>query len=201
MALELAALGKPLGVNAIARQLGVRPSSLYNHVDGLDGIVELVRGRLTERYLVRSQSAEWDSAIETMLRALRQMYADYPTLVPLLVSATVRSETVIAEYDRLVTTLLDAGFREDEVLGLVAVIDAFAIGFGLDLAAPANVWDASVPTANFGRLLGATPTGRERSDLGFEIGLGMLMSGLRQRLAHHTADVSPAPHQECPPRS
>mgnify|MGYP002040794264 FL=1 len=52
--LELSRAGEPFGVNAIARRLGVRPSSLYNHVDGMDGIIELMRGRLVKDYRVLS---------------------------------------------------------------------------------------------------------------------------------------------------
>ena len=45
-AMELVDDGAPFGVNAIARRLGVTPSSLYNHVRGRDEIVELMSGRL-----------------------------------------------------------------------------------------------------------------------------------------------------------
>ena len=37
-AIALADSGEPFGVNALARRLGVTPSSLYNHVDGKDAI-------------------------------------------------------------------------------------------------------------------------------------------------------------------
>ena len=51
-AIELIDSGEPFGVNALARALGVKPPSLYNHVQGLEAIIELVRGRLADRYMV-----------------------------------------------------------------------------------------------------------------------------------------------------
>ena len=43
-AIELVDSGDAFGVNALARRLGVTPSSLYKHVDGPDRITQLMRG-------------------------------------------------------------------------------------------------------------------------------------------------------------
>ncbi|MCB8044332.1 TetR/AcrR family transcriptional regulator C-terminal domain-containing protein [Microbacterium oxydans] len=138
--LALARGGRPFGVNAIARELGVRPSSLYNHVDGMDGILELIRGQLVQGYLVQWDGEPWDVFVLAVLRTQRRMYADHPQLVPLLVGKTITHPAVIAAYDDLASALVDGGFPEDEVLSVIAVIDAFAIGFGLDLASPDEIW-------------------------------------------------------------
>lgn len=181
--IELAAAGQPFGVNAIARHLRVRPSSLYNHVDGSEGIVELIRGRLVERYRVRPSGEPWDAFVLTLLRRQRQMYADHPSLVPLLVGKTITHPLVIAEYDDLATVLADAGFPDAEILSIVAVVDAFAIGFGLDLASPADVWRVDVPTRTLGRVIELSQRGQERAERTFELGAEMLLTSLRARLA------------------
>ena len=67
-------------------------------------------------------------------------------------------------------------------------MDAFAIGFGLDLASPDDVWAPITPTKHLARLLAAAPRGRERSDAVFETGLEMLLDALRFRLAARTRD-------------
>src|SRR6478609_10765993 len=122
--LTLARGGRPFGVNAIARELGVRPSSLYNHVDGMDGILELIRGQLVQGYLVQWDGEPWDVFVLAVLRTQRRMYADHPQLVPLLVGKTITHPAVIAAYDDLASALVDGGFPEDEVLSVIAVIDA-----------------------------------------------------------------------------
>ncbi|MCO1339391.1 hypothetical protein BJH93_10885 [Kocuria polaris] len=190
-ALALIDSGHPFGLNAVARALGVKPPSLYNHVDGIGGIIELVRGRLAAQYLVDVDVADaavaWDVVVEAMVRAERRMYTEHPHVVPLIATSTVRDEGVIHAYDLKATELVRAGFPEPEVLVIVQLLDAFALGSGLDYAAPDAVWEPSGPTVTLGRLLDAGPRGRERNEQAFEIGLGMLLTGLRERLAAHRA--------------
>lgn len=181
--LALSRAGEPFGVNAIARHLGVRPSSLYNHVGGMDGIVELMRARLLVAYPVELPRERWDDYVVTMLRAQREMYAEHPRLVPLLVGTTTSSPPVIDAYDDLATILATAGFPEGEILSIIAVLDAFAIGFGLDLAAPDDIWQPQEETRTLGRLLESSERGRARADLTFEIGISVLIDAFRMRLA------------------
>lgn len=181
--LALARAGDPVGVNAIARQLGVRPSSLYNHVDGMDGIIELVRGQLVEEYRVEWHGEPWDEFLHVVLRTQRRMYADHPQLVPLLVGKTITHPAVIAAYDDLATVLVVGGFPEDEVLSVIAVVDAFAIGFGLDLASPDEIWQPGEGTRTLGRIIDRAERGSARSDRTFELGVGLLIDSLRARLA------------------
>lgn len=187
-AMQLVDEGEPFGVNAIARRLGVTPSSLYNHVSGRDEIIELMRGRLGERYMPSSLEGPWDEVVERMLRAQRRMYAEHPFLIPLIVGKTITDPSIIASYDRLATTLAAAGFPEDDVLEVVAIIDAFSIGFGLDFASPEDVWRPETPTDTLGRLVETGPRGAERSDRAFEAALELLLDGLRLRLARYEAD-------------
>jgi len=184
-AIELADSGEAFGVNALARRLGVTPSSLYNHVDGRDAIVELMRGRLSRRYLADPVTGEWDDIVRGTVRALRRLYAEHPLIVPLIVGKTITDPWVIAGYDALATALVDAGVPDDEVLAIVAIVDAYAIGFGLDLASPDEIWRPDVPTRTLGRLIADAARGAERSDAAFEIGLEMLIASLRLRVAGH----------------
>jgi AcrR family transcriptional regulator len=187
-AMELVDAGEPFGVNAIARRLGVTPSSLYNHVAGRDEIIELMRGRLGQQYMPLELDGPWDLVVEGMLRAERRMYAEHPFLIPLIVGKTITDPTVIAGYDLLATALSGAGFPDDEVLELIAIIDAFSIGFGLDLASPDEVWRPETPTRTLGRLVPGAERGAPRSDRAFESGLEMLLDGLRLRLARTELD-------------
>lgn len=181
-AIELVDSAEPFGVNALARRLKVTPSSLYNHVDGRDAIIELMRGRLGERYLPAFVAEEWDAVVASTMRALHRLYADHPLIVPLIVGKTMTDPGAIATYDTLATALVEAGFPDDEVLAIIAILDAFALGFALDATSPDEVWRPEGPTRTLGRLLAGTPRGRERSDRAFEIGLELLLDSLRARL-------------------
>ncbi len=180
--LELVEGGEPFGVNAIARKLGVRPSSLYKHVSGLDDIVELMRGRLVERYRTLPADQPWDAFVEDVVRRQRRMYADHPALLPFLIGKTITSPTVIDAYDDLAVALQSGGFPDDEILTLVGMIDAFALGFGLELASPEQVWQPEAPTQLFGKLLAGSQSGSERVERSFELALDVLLVALRGRL-------------------
>lgn len=183
-AMELIESGAPFGVNALARRLAVNPSSLYHHVSGREEIIELVRGRLAEKYSLDGRGDDALDFIEFALRTQRRMYADHPMLVPLIIETTITDQATIRWYDRLATRLADAGIQDEELLAIVAVIDAFAIGFGLDLAGPDVVWQPEGGTETLDRAIAAAPQGRERADQAFEIGLDLLLAGLRARFPH-----------------
>ena len=187
-AIELADSGERFGVNALARRLGVTPSSLYNHVDGRDAIIELMRGRLGTTYLAEMPSGTWDEVVAATMRASRRMYSEHPFVVPLIVGKTITDPLVIASYDNLATALLGAGFPDDEVVMDIAILDSFAIGFGLDLASPDDIWRPETPTTSLGRLLAVAPRGAERSDQVFETGLELLLDALRLRLGRLDLD-------------
>jgi AcrR family transcriptional regulator len=186
-AIELVDSGDAFGVNALARRLGVTPSSLYNHVDGRDGIIELMRGRLGARYLAELPSGAWDDVVIGTMRGMRRLYAEHPNVVPLLVGKTITDDTVIASYDALATALVEGGFPDEEVLAVVAVLDSFALGFGLDLASPDEIWQPQGETRSLGRLVADAERGRPRSDHAFELGLELLIDSLRLRLARARA--------------
>lgn len=181
-AVELIDSGAGFGVNALARKLGVTPSSLYNHVEGRDAIIELVRGRLGRRYLPREPQGTWDEVVVQIMRGIRRLCAAHPAAVVLISGKTITDDAVIGTYDDLATALVDGGFPEAEILPIVAVLDAFSLGFGLDLASPDEIWQPRGETRNLGRLVESAELGGPRSDHAFELGLGLLIDSLRLRL-------------------
>ena len=185
-AIDLIDSGQPFGLSALARALGVKPPSLYNHVQGLEALIELVRGRLAERYMTEVPvDAPWDRTIESIIRAERLMYTSHPHIVPLIATSTVTDRQAIHAYDTIASSLVEAGFPDDEVLVLVQLFDAFALGSGLDYAAPDAVWRPGGETRNLGRLLELEPRGKVRSNRAFDLGLAMLLASVRARLEEH----------------
>ncbi len=182
-ALALIDSGAQFGVNQLARSLNVRPSSLYTHVSGRADIIELVRQRIVaEGDLALNRSLPWHESIERAFRAQRDIYARHPHALALLVENTVTSPDVVAYYAELAEVLLEAGFPEGEVLPIIEILDALALGFGLDQAAPSDVWRTEDATSSFGRLLARAETGTVRSARAYDLGLSLLLGALRQRL-------------------
>ena len=182
-ALALIDSGQPFGVNALARRLGVTPSSLYSHVSGRDEIVELVRARMIPDVGMHPDpTLPWDEALQATLWAQRRMYASHPHAILLLVELTITSPDVVAFYARLADLLTDAGFPESDVLPIIEMLDALAIGFGIDQASPSAIWQTSDTSSRFGRLLATAEHGDGRSDHAFELALSLLIDALRRRL-------------------
>lgn len=176
--------GIEFGVVHLARRLGVNPSSLYNHISGREEIIELIRGRLADDFeIVVEPGTPWDEAVEYVVRRQRAMFAAHPLFLPLLVGKTVTDPRVISYYEELAAALQRAGFPDSEVLDIVAVLDTFALGSGLELSAPAEVWKTMDAGSVFGRLLARADDGVARSERAFELGLRFILDGLRGRLS------------------
>jgi AcrR family transcriptional regulator len=173
-------------VPALARDLGVQTASIYHHVEGRAGIVELLRTRIGEDMDFSSlEDRPWDTALAAFARSYRAAFAAHPRLVPLLTTSTVRAPGVIAAYERIAVLLASAGFRAEEAITALTALENLIIGSALDASAPHVMWEIpqEVAAPALAAALAAGPTGQERADLAFELGLEALLGHFRARLA------------------
>lgn len=179
-ALELVDATGEFTVGALADRLGVRPSSLYNHVSGRHDIVEGMRAlMMSDIALMPDPEASWE-ALPRLLRGYRDAFARHPRLIPMLTSHTVRSEPVMRMYGVLATILRRSGVPDDLLLDAISIMDSYVLGAALDVAAPDEVWDSDAATSEAMRAaIDAAPTGRARADRSFDIGLRVVLDGLR----------------------
>lgn len=180
-ALQLVSATGGFTIPALARTLGVRPSSLYNHVAGRDDIVELLRERAMSEVRLPADDPErpWRDVVADILRSYRHSYARYPKLIPLLTAHAVNSPHAFTMYNALATTLSRAGFRPDDTLRAITLMDCFVLGSALDVAAPDEPWQSGAEVGP--ELAAALATGAEkpeRADDAFEYGLAVLLRGL-----------------------
>ena len=187
-ALRLVDEGHDLRMGDVAAALGVRPSSLYNHVSGKADVVEAMRG-LIFHDVPRSvdtgaDASGWEGRLRSLLRRYRESFARHPRVIPLLTAQTVSAPSVMAMYDELATVLVGCGVPESRLLDVVTVLDSFVIGSALDVAAPDDVWDSSAATTDhLRRAIDASPRGRERADQAFELGVELLVAGIASSTA------------------
>ncbi|MFE6827755.1 TetR/AcrR family transcriptional regulator [Streptomyces sp. NPDC057690] len=179
-ALQLVDEQGDFSVPQIARLLGVQTGSVYHHVDGRDGIVELLRERVAAAIDPKTLDATpWDTAMESWARSYRAAFAAHPRAIPLLMTSPVRAPRVLEQYERAVTLLLDAGFAPRSVMPLIIALENLVLGSALDLAAPETMWELTEesPTPHLAEALAAVPEGR--ADQAFEVGLTALMTHAR----------------------
>jgi AcrR family transcriptional regulator len=184
-ALDLVDAQGDFSVPQIAKRLGVQTASVYHHVDGRAGIVELLRLRVSAA--IDGGTLElrpWDRGLEAFARSYRAAFAAHPRAIPLLMTHQVAAPEVLAQYERAVALLLEAGFPEESVMSLLTVLDNIAVGSALDLAAPETMWepapDGSTPL--LARALGTVGPGR-RADAAFELALAGFLNHARAMVA------------------
>ncbi|MFI5527774.1 TetR/AcrR family transcriptional regulator [Kitasatospora sp. NPDC051853] len=172
-------------VPEIARRLGVQTASVYHHVEGRAGIVELVRLRLAADIDPGTLDLRpWDRAMEAWALSYRAAFAAHPRAITLLSMSQVAAPEVLAHYDKAVAVLLEAGFADSVVMVLIAALDNLVLGSALDLASPETMWepapDGSTPL--LARALAAGPGGR-RADAAFDFALAAHLAHARRLLA------------------
>jgi AcrR family transcriptional regulator len=172
-------------VPQIARRLGAQTGSVYHHVDGRDGIVELLRERVSEA--IDSGTLDpgrpWDESLAAWARSYRAAFAAHPKSIPLLMTSPVRAPRVLDQYERAVTLLLDAGFALPDVMPVIIALENTVLGSALDLAAPEAMWELADATATprLAAALGAVTAGR--ADRAFELALAGFLAHARGILA------------------
>ncbi|MFC7869147.1 TetR/AcrR family transcriptional regulator [Streptomyces murinus] len=179
-ALQLVDESGDFSVPQIARRLGVQTGSVYHHVDGRDGIVELLRERVASAIETATLDLEpWDTAVEAWARSYRAAFAAHPRAIPLLMTSPVRAPRVLDQYERAVTLLLDAGFAPAGIMALITALENLVLGSALDLAAPEAMWELADRAATPQLAAALAAAGDHRADRAFEVGLTALMQHAR----------------------
>ncbi|MFE1299401.1 TetR/AcrR family transcriptional regulator [Streptomyces sp. NPDC058731] len=182
-ALELVDEQGEFSVPQIARRLGVQTGSVYHHVDGRDGIVELLRERVARSIDITTLDARpWDAALAGWARAYRAAFAAHPKAIPLLMTNPVRAPRVLQQYERAVTLLQSAGFPTAEVMPVLVALENVVLGSALDLAAPEAMWEIADASATPRLAEALDAAGPHRADLAFDLALEAFLAHARRRL-------------------
>ncbi|MFJ6354170.1 TetR/AcrR family transcriptional regulator [Streptomyces sp. NPDC054835] len=182
-ALELVDEQGDFSVPQIARRLGVQTASVYHHVDGRDGIVELLRERVCDAIDGGALDREpWDTAMAAWARSYRAAFAAHPRAIPLLTTSPVRAPRVLLQYEKAVVRLLGAGFPLADVMPVIIALENLVLGSALDMAAPEAMWELTDETATpqLARALAEVAEGR--TDAAFELALAGYLEHCRRRL-------------------
>ncbi|SEE78885.1 TetR/AcrR family transcriptional regulator [Streptomyces sp. KS_5] len=182
-ALELVDAQGEFSVPQIARRLSVQTGSLYHHVDGRDGIVELLRERVAEAIDAGTlELRPWDAAMAAWARSYRAAFAAHPRAIPLLMTNPVRAPRVLEHYERAVTLLLDAGFRTTDVMPVIIALENMVLGSALDLAAPEAMWEIADVSATPRLAEALAALGDSRTDRSFDLALEGFLAHARRTL-------------------
>jgi AcrR family transcriptional regulator len=172
----------------IADELGMGVMTLYGYVRNKD---EMIEGVTALAFAELDQGSPGDAGWEDRLRSeIDQLYRvsrRHPHLVALILAQTSASPGMFRLRERMLATLLDAGFDELRALHALGILTSYALGFGglragaaIDL--PERIRE--LPADGFPRLHDAADEyASHLSDEAFTHGLELLLSGLQRDLA------------------
>lgn len=186
---------EPLSMRRVARELGVKAMSLYNHVDGreaiVDGIVELVVSEIT----LPSLNDPWKEAMRKRAHSAHEVLLRHRWATFALVSRVNTGDAMLRYIDATLGCLVEAGFPLDVADHAWNAIDNHIYGFTLqeitfpfqasEYANAATEYLDQVDSARFPHLHSLTTlvmTGRHTGVSDFSFGLELILDGLERTL-------------------
>jgi AcrR family transcriptional regulator len=123
-----------LTMRSLARELGVKPMSLYHYVASkdeiLDGIVDLVFSEIE----LPSANGEWRSQMHRRAVSARRVLRRHPWAIGLMESRANPGPATLRHHEATIATLRGAGFSVAMTAHAYALLDSYVYGFALQEA-------------------------------------------------------------------
>jgi AcrR family transcriptional regulator len=193
-----------LTMRSLARELGVKPMSVYHYVASkdeiLDGIVDLVFSEIE----LPIADGDWRSQMRRRANSARRALRRHPWAVGLMESRATPGPATLRHHDATLATLRGAGFSVAMTAHAYALLDSYIYGFALQEASlpfnPQTVTEAT--EAIMRHFAGEYPHLAEMAtehilrpgyDFGdeFEIGLGVILDALTRSVPGNGSQPRP----------
>jgi AcrR family transcriptional regulator len=180
----------------LARRLGVKAASLYNHIAGkgdlLDGLANLALSGID----ITLDAEDWRDAMRRRAISARKVFARHRWAAGLIDSRDRRGRERLAYTDRVLGVLIRAGFSTAAAANAFLVLDSYIYGFERQRPA-ASTWNETDGTEAARKILEAIPDGEYPFaarvaaeyaaapfdvEAAFEFGLGLILDGLEHLL-------------------
>lgn len=174
-----------LTMRGLANSLGVKAPSLYNHVHGLEDVVDLVQ-ELVNLEIDQSGFGDDDlrAGLEAVARSYRAAYLRHPNVLAHVVRRVMKAPTAVALYGNFADCFVRQGVPRDDVLMCTAMIDGVVLGSTLDtfhagFTAPADYADEHPALA---QALAASDRG-QLDDEAFQVALDAVITQIERRIS------------------
>jgi AcrR family transcriptional regulator len=176
-------------VNLLAARLGVRPSSLYNHIAGKDDLLAAVQEVITDAIdSAMFETQPWAVAVGGWARSYREAFIRHPHAIPLFATSPVAGAIRTMEmYERVVQGFERAGWQLPRIIPAIVALECFILGSAMDAVAPPDLFhpgDAAEHVPRLAAAFAAQDRGDgapSESDIAFEAGLAAMITGLAGR--------------------
>ncbi len=180
-------------MKVLAQRLGVRAPSLYHHVDGQKGIVDLVRALVVrEIHAPDLDRQPWDEAIHTFGLAYYRAFARHPNTIQVLSTTPVRDAGTLAMYELFLRTLTEQGFEPVRAFEALLGLEHLALGFAYEWNAEDLMLDPDVVAAQGAPILASITRGRTDQRRVAETTFMNLLSRYIEMFRHELDDLKGA---------
>jgi hypothetical protein len=129
-------------MRALAARLGTGAMTIYNYVDGRDGLDALVTAAVLSAVPAAGpppgdESPDWRDEVRAAGTALWRAVRAHPNAIPLLLTRRTLDEATLDQAEALLSALRRAGFSGFELLTAFRAVSGFVTGFAqAELAGP-----------------------------------------------------------------
>lgn len=174
-----------VSMRRLAEELGVTPSSLYNHVTGRLDLVEQIRSLVASEIDSSMFATQpWAAALDGWARSYRAAFAKHPKTIPLLMSTSSTAEPILSMYEDFTRAALREGWAPADVPRVLTAVESFILGSVLDMSGPALLFDPTGHEGDFPAFSAALAAvtedapGDPVAGPAFEFGLAALITAL-----------------------
>ena len=176
-------------VNLLAARLGVRPSSLYNHISGKDDLLAGMQEVITDAIdSTMFETQPWADAVGAWAHSYRQAFIRHPHAISLFATSPVAGAIRTMEmYERVVRGFAAAGWPPPQIIPAIVALECFILGSAMDAVAPPGLFhpgDAAEHVPTLAAAFAAQdrgPDAPDESDIAFQTGLTAMIAGLSRQ--------------------
>ncbi len=119
-----------LTMRRLADALGTGAMTLYNYVDGRDGLEKLiVSAVMAEAAPPARHGKDWDEDVRAIATTLWQTVRRHPNVIPLVLSRRTEDPATLRSVEFLLEALAESGRSGFELLAAFRLVSAFIAGF------------------------------------------------------------------------
>ncbi|MEV0643643.1 TetR/AcrR family transcriptional regulator C-terminal domain-containing protein [Phytomonospora sp. NPDC050363] len=115
-------------MRTVARRLGVDAKSLYNHVDGKDGLLDAVAEHILAGFAIPEPTGSLGPDLMAFARSFRRTTLRHPRAAALVLTRQVASAAGLAPTAAILSVLRAAGFGPGESVHLLRSLLALTVG-------------------------------------------------------------------------
>ena len=117
-----------LTMRAVAAQLSTGPMTLYNYVNGREGLEDLVVGAIIESLVLPEPTDDWQTDLQEIATALWEVLRAHPNAIPLILMRRAVSASAFAPAEQMIAALSRSQLSEHDVLAAFRAILALVTG-------------------------------------------------------------------------